>query len=444
MFKEIPYDKLGELLLKAREGDSEAFEKLYSETASVQYYLALKHTKDENLASDVVQELYIKLFKYMDKIENPRLFIAYLNRMNYTISMDLVKKYNREITTDFSDAENDLVDPRSLPKRENSDENLVSVALNEIDPSLKDVMVMRYINKMKIEDIAAYLKVSKRTVSRMLAKGIEQLRKECNRMKNSSLSFMFFLTPTSPWLLKSIADSAMPADVYKTVFSKTTETIFGVSGVIATPVAATGVTGLIQTALKKNYINTFTVTGTIGIIAVTVSLIGLAAPGFKVTPLTTVEYTNNFVEYEISETTAIPITEINVYTENGNLLFSKKNNLDKIQLHENGTYTIEAIGFNNQKDKQTIVVTQIDKISPTIDNFVYGDGGVTTLTFSDQDSMINYDKLEVLSSHNQPIPFEVISNEDRQGVIQFVIDGDADVIIEDNANNKIVGHIKFE
>ncbi|MEG2799237.1 MAG: sigma-70 family RNA polymerase sigma factor, partial [Erysipelotrichaceae bacterium] len=173
MFNENSHEDLGKLLVKASQGDTEAFEKLYSATASAQYYLALKHTKDESLAADVVQELYIKLFKYMDKIENPRLFVAYLNRMNYTISMDLVKKYKREISTDFSESENDFVDPRSIHPKENIDQNLVSMALNELDDSLRDVVVMRYINKMKIDDIAEYLKVSKRTVSRMLSKGIE-------------------------------------------------------------------------------------------------------------------------------------------------------------------------------------------------------------------------------------------------------------------------------
>ncbi|MEG1463217.1 MAG: sigma-70 family RNA polymerase sigma factor, partial [Anaerorhabdus sp.] len=219
MFNENSHEDLGKLLVKASQGDTEAFEKLYSATASAQYYLALKHTKDESLAADVVQELYIKLFKYMDKIENPRLFVAYLNRMNYTISMDLVKKYKREISTDFSESENDFVDPRSIHPKENIDQNLVSMALNELDDSLRDVVVMRYINKMKIDDIAEYLKVSKRTVSRMLSKGIEQLRKECKRLKNFSFSLGFFLTPTSPWILKSIADSAMPKELYSEVFT---------------------------------------------------------------------------------------------------------------------------------------------------------------------------------------------------------------------------------
>lgn len=445
MFNESSHEDLGKLLVKASQGDTEAFEKLYAETASAQYYLALKHTKDETLAADVVQELYIKLFKYMDKIENPRLFVAYLNRMNYTISMDLVKKYKQEISMDFSESENDVVDPRSIRNSENNDQNLLSLALNELDDSLRDVVVMRYINKMKIDDIAEYLKVSKRTVSRMLSKGIEQLRKECKRLKNFSFSLGFFLTPTSPWILKSIADSAMPKDLYSEVFTNACRHVYGLSGVIAPPLAATVSTSFFRSVFRREAINTFTIVGGSTIIAVGAFVVALAAPEFKINMLTESEYSNTYMEYAIQEISAIPIKQINLYNEQGSLITSELiENSHNLKIVENGIYTVEVIGFNNQKDKQTLVVTQIDTISPTIDIFDYGTDGYTKIVVSDQESMINFESVEVHTLDNKQIPFELTVISKSEGEITFTTNVNTDVVIEDNANNRIIGHIKIE
>lgn len=445
MFNESSHEDLGKLLVKASQGDAEAFEKLYAATASAQYYLALKHTKDETLAADVVQELYIKLFKYMDKIENPRLFVAYLNRMNYTISMDLVKKYKQEISMDFSESENDVIDPRSIRNSENNDQNLLSLALNELDDSLRDVVVMRYINKMKIDDIAEYLKVSKRTVSRMLSKGIEQLRKECKRLKNFSFSLGFFLTPTSPWILKSIADSAMPKDLYSEVFTNACRHVYGLSGVIATPLAAKASTSFFRSVFRREAINTFTIVGGSTIIAAGALVVALAAPEFKIKMLTEGEYTNTYMEYAIEEISAIPIKQINLYNEQGGLITSELiENSHNLKIVENGIYTVEVIGFNNQKDKQTLVVTQIDTISPTIDIFDYGTDGYTKIVVSDQGSMINFDSVQVHTLDNKQIPFELTVNSKSEGEITFTTKVNTDVVIEDNANNRIIGHIKIE
>lgn len=445
MFNESSHEDLGKLLVKASQGDTEAFEKLYSATASAQYYLALKHTKDESLAADVVQELYIKLFKYMDKIENPRLFVAYLNRMNYTISMDLVKKYKREISTDFSESENDFVDPRSIHPKENIDQNLVSMALNELDDSLRDVVVMRYINKMKIDDIAEYLKVSKRTVSRMLSKGIEQLRKECKRLKNFSFSLGFFLTPTSPWILKSIADSAMPKELYSEVFTNACRHVYGLSGVVATPLAATASTSFFRSVFKREAINTFTIVGGSTVIVAGALVVGLAAPEFNIKTLTEGEYTNTYMEYSIEELSAIPIKQVSLYNEQGDLIASEPiDNGHSLKITENGVYTVVATGVNNQKDKQTLVVTQIDTISPSIDVFDYGKGGNTKIIVSDQDSKLNFDSIEVYTLDNKQIPFKLTVNDSTEGEITFTTTVNTDIVIEDNASNKIIGHIKID
>lgn len=173
MQKKLSHKELGKLVEKAKQGDKKAFEEIYLNTVSIQFYTALKHTHDEILAEDVVQELYLKLYSFLDKIENPNLLVAYLNKMNYTISMDLLKDSKKIISVDIQEMANDLVDPNSYFKQDFENEDIVSVALNQLEPNLKNVIMLRYVDKLKVKEIAKYLKVSDRTVFRLLAEAIK-------------------------------------------------------------------------------------------------------------------------------------------------------------------------------------------------------------------------------------------------------------------------------
>lgn len=74
------YESLALLLEEAKKGNIKAFEEIYEKTKTRQYFLALKYVHDESLAQDVVQETFIKLYHYLDKIENSMSLLSYLKK----------------------------------------------------------------------------------------------------------------------------------------------------------------------------------------------------------------------------------------------------------------------------------------------------------------------------------------------------------------------------
>ncbi|MEG2751156.1 MAG: hypothetical protein RR916_05075, partial [Anaerorhabdus sp.] len=238
---------------------------------------------------------------------------------------------------------------------------------------------------------------------------------------------------------------AMPKELYSEVFTNACRHVYGLSGVVATPLAATASTSFFRSVFKREAINTFTIVGGSTVIVAGALVVGLAAPEFNIKTLTEGEYTNTYMEYSIEELSAIPIKQVSLYNEQGDLIASEPiDNGHSLKITENGVYTVVVTGVNNQKDKQTLVVTQIDTISPSIDVFDYGKGGNTKIIVSDQDSKLNFDSIEVYTLDNKQIPFKLTVNDSTEGEITFSTTVNTDIVIEDNASNKIIGHIKID
>lgn len=188
MTRKLSHIELGKLLENAKKGDEISFEKLYAATVSSQYFIALKNTKDVTLAQEVVQELYIKLYQYMDRINNSRLFIAYLNRMNYSISMDLLAKARKETYLDIDEIEYtnyELI----LNTEKNGKNNILIEAIEELDEDIKTIINLRYLEEYQVNEIASELKISRRTVTRKIKTGLKDLKRIFIRLKNTAFSF---------------------------------------------------------------------------------------------------------------------------------------------------------------------------------------------------------------------------------------------------------------
>lgn len=96
----LDYNYLADLVVSAQKGDSDAFAELYAATYQKQYNFAYSYLKDEFLAQDALQEIYITALRNLSKLKNPMLFIAWLNQINFRICFHLYQRqerYNEEL-----------------------------------------------------------------------------------------------------------------------------------------------------------------------------------------------------------------------------------------------------------------------------------------------------------------------------------------------------------
>ncbi len=171
---------IGNLVIRAQSGSSEAFAELYATTYNHVYNYSRHYLRDAYLAQDAVQETYISALKNINNIKDPSLFVAWLNQICFHVCYDMTRKIKPD---SMSSELLDLVldeKPEHNPGEHYEDKEEIE-AVREAVASLpfleQQVIVMRFYNEMKLEDIAAALSCSRSSVKRYINSGKKALEK---------------------------------------------------------------------------------------------------------------------------------------------------------------------------------------------------------------------------------------------------------------------------
>jgi len=91
----------GEIIRRAQEGSSEAFEQLYRRYSKRVYHLCLRMVKNEAEAEDLTQEAFLRVFRKIHTFQGKSAFSTWLHRVSVnTVLMSLRKKKRVEISMD--------------------------------------------------------------------------------------------------------------------------------------------------------------------------------------------------------------------------------------------------------------------------------------------------------------------------------------------------------
>ena len=173
---------IGQLVINTQEGDSDAFAELYAVTYKHTYNYAAHYLRDADLAQDAVQETYILALKNITGIKEPALFVAWLNQICFRVCYDMCRKNN----SGYGESNPELMElvrdeylshnpEESVAIRDEADR--LTNAIHKLPFNEKQVIVMRYYNDMKLEEIASALHCSRSSVKRYLNSARERLAK---------------------------------------------------------------------------------------------------------------------------------------------------------------------------------------------------------------------------------------------------------------------------
>lgn len=186
---DLDYDYLAKLVRRTQTGDSNAFAELYTATYQKQYRFTYQYVKDPYLAQDILQDVYILVLKNIHTLKNPRLFVSWLNQINFRICYDVCQKrvrHEQELqlaerlnTEDLGNPtmEHDIKNPAQEVEERIQQAELMSHVLS-LHPNEAQAIIMKYYNDMSLEEIADAMNCSRSTVKRRLAKGRRELEKK--------------------------------------------------------------------------------------------------------------------------------------------------------------------------------------------------------------------------------------------------------------------------
>ena len=165
-----------DLVEAARRGDRDAFKTLFERYHRRAYALAFGVLRHQDDALDVVQDAFIKAHKYLDKFEGTSSFYTWLYRIVMNLCIDHLRKHRRVKPVELDEAKleegavDDALLPRILggnPGRALADKEIrarIDQALGELSENHRTVIVMRELDGLSYEEMAAAMGCSKGTI----------------------------------------------------------------------------------------------------------------------------------------------------------------------------------------------------------------------------------------------------------------------------------------
>lgn len=169
------------LVLRAQQSDNDAFAEIYALTYNKVYNFCRHYLRDDNLAQDALQEVYISALSNIQQINDPTLFVAWLNRISFNICYDLSRKrlnpesINSQEILDVLYDEHTEFNPESCMQKKD-EISRIHQAVEALPFQQRQVITMRYFNDMKINEITNTLTLSRSTVKRYITAGLKALK----------------------------------------------------------------------------------------------------------------------------------------------------------------------------------------------------------------------------------------------------------------------------
>lgn len=154
-----------------------SLEKLFAEETIRQqekyYRLAYSYTKNQDDALDIIQESIYKALSSLDTLENPQGIKTWFYRILVNTSLDFLRKQKNVCVMDEELLE-DHIPGKEYPYPDID----LQKALAELPPMYRNLIVLRYFEDLKIEEVAAILNVNTNTVKTRLSTALKKLRLE--------------------------------------------------------------------------------------------------------------------------------------------------------------------------------------------------------------------------------------------------------------------------
>ena len=148
------------LVDRALAGDEAAFNALFTRHHEYVYNIVFGIVGREDEASDVLQEVFLLVYRKLKTFRRGSRFGTWLYRIAVNRAVDRARTLSRRRWLPFLEAAQDIEDPRMGPEEaaaKQSDADRVQRVLTMIPPNHRDVLVLKYYQEMSIDEMATVL-----------------------------------------------------------------------------------------------------------------------------------------------------------------------------------------------------------------------------------------------------------------------------------------------
>jgi len=173
------------IVRKVLQGDVNAFEKLVTEYERAVYAIAQRMTGNAEDAADMTQETFIKAYNSLSSFRGDSKFSVWLYRIANNVCLDFLRSRSRKPTVSLSTEDDDgeetqldIADESQSPELllENAlTRDAVRRGLDSLPPDYRQILLLREIQGLSYEEIAAALGLESGTVKSRIFRARKRL-----------------------------------------------------------------------------------------------------------------------------------------------------------------------------------------------------------------------------------------------------------------------------
>lgn len=182
-----------ELILKAQRGDLEAFEQLVYRHDRRVMSIALTHTRNEDDAKDILQEVFVRVYRALPKFSFKSEFSTWMFRIVTNVCMTYHSRRTKHPQVSLDELrENDGSQQHSRadaimndhPHNSNNFDISMQIqrGMNSLSPQQKMVLTLKHFHGYKIREIAVLMNCAEGTVKKHLFTAIARMRRQLKEL----------------------------------------------------------------------------------------------------------------------------------------------------------------------------------------------------------------------------------------------------------------------
>ncbi|WP_372775083.1 RNA polymerase sigma factor [Mangrovibacterium sp.] len=167
------------LLSALKNDDVEAFDMLFREYGKRLFHFAFGYLKSREEAEEVVQEVFLKIWRKRKQLKVELSFKSYLFKIAYHHILELFEQTNRkqqyrnqllDETVSFDDDSNERLNYQMLLDK-------VEILIQKLPPRQKEILLKRKKKGISVKEIASQLNISPKTVENHLTEALKNLKR---------------------------------------------------------------------------------------------------------------------------------------------------------------------------------------------------------------------------------------------------------------------------
>jgi RNA polymerase sigma-70 factor (ECF subfamily) len=177
-----------ELILEAQKGNSSAFEELVYRYDRHVLSIAMKYSGNNDDAKDIYQEVFIRIYKALNKFRFQSEFSTWVFRITTNVCLTYKAREKRRTMVSISPKQDEEVqetiinleaEGKDSPDKKAMDSEVsknIELALKELTPKQRMCFTLKHMEGYKLKEIAVMLECQEGTVKKYLFDAIRKIR----------------------------------------------------------------------------------------------------------------------------------------------------------------------------------------------------------------------------------------------------------------------------